>query len=141
MTVTNLITGWAADRVVARIGQAVRVRATFGCIGLAFASSLLWLNISTSQSFVLPVLLVCICGFGVASASMWTIAQTLAPASIVGRFIGYLNTLSQVAGVLAPLITGWTLGSGNNFHLAIWIAGISPLAAAGCLWLVSQRQS
>jgi MFS family permease len=133
MAVTNLISGWAADRIVARTGQAIRVRIVFGSIGLLAASSLLLMNFSPSRAIVLPVLLVCICGFGIGSASMWTIAQTLATASTVGRFIGYLNTLSQIAGAAAPLITGWTLGPQNNFHLAIWIAGVAPILAAVCL--------
>jgi MFS family permease len=90
---------------------------------------------------ILPVLFLCICGFGVASASLWTLAQTMVAAPVVGRFIGYLNTLSQVAGAAAPLITGWTLGPHNNFHLAIWMAGLAPIVAAGCLQLVSSQQN
>jgi MFS family permease len=140
MAVTNLVSGWAADRIVARTGQPVRVRIVFGSIGLLASSSLLVMNFSASKGVVLPVLLVCICGFGVGSASMWTIAQTLATASTVGRFIGYLNTLSQVAGAAAPLITGWTLGP-QNFHLAIWIAGIAPILAAVCLLCSASRNS
>jgi MFS family permease len=141
MAVTNLVSGWAADRIVARTGQPVRVRIVFGSIGLLASSSLLVMNFSASKGVVLPVLLVCICGFGVGSASMWTIAQTLATASTVGRFIGYLNTLSQVAGAAAPLITGWTLGPQKNFHLAIWIAGIAPILAAVCLLCSASRNS
>jgi ACS family D-galactonate transporter-like MFS transporter len=137
MTVTNLVTGWAADRYVAKSGQRIRVRVIFGSIGLLAASALLLLNFS--QISVLPVLLVCICGFGVASASLWTLAQTIAAGPFVGRFIGYLNTLSQLAGAAAPLITGWTLGPQNNFHFALWMAGLAPLLAAACLVMVRAR--
>jgi MFS family permease len=134
MAVTNLLSGWAADRISARNGQPIRVRIVFGCIGLCAAGSLLLMNLSPSRAIVLPVLLACICGFGIGSASMWTIAQTLASSASVGRFIGYLNTLAQVAGAAAPLITGWTLGPKNNFHMAIWIAGVAPVLAAACLF-------
>lgn len=131
MAISNLITGWLADRAVTRTGQRIKIRVTFGCVGLVCASTLLLLN--ASHVPVLPVLLVAICGFGVASANMWTIAQTIASASTVGRFIGCLNTLSQTAGAVAPLITGWTLGAHHNFKGAIWIAGLAPLLAAACL--------
>jgi sugar phosphate permease len=47
--------------------------------------------------------------------------------------IGYLNTLSQLAGAVAPLVTGWSLGPQKNFHFAILVAGICPLIAAACL--------
>jgi MFS family permease len=131
MTVTNLITGWAADRLVARTGKRIEARARIGAIGLIAASALLLLNFVNAP--ILPVLFLCVCGFGVASANLWTIAQSVVEAPIVGRFIGLLNTLSQVAGAAAPLITGWTLGTHNNFKLAIWLAGLAPLVASACL--------
>jgi ACS family D-galactonate transporter-like MFS transporter len=133
MAVTNLVAGWLGDRM-AEGRRAIRVRVIFGTVGLAGASTLLLLNVG--QIPILPVLVTCICGFGVASASLWTIAQTMVSGAVVGRFIGYLNTLSQVAGAAAPLITGWTAGTHNNFHFAIWIAGLAPLAAAACLLAV-----
>ena len=136
MAATNLLTGWLADRFVTRTGQRIKVRVLFGTSGMLCASSLLLLNVA--QIPVLPVLLLAICGFGVASSSMWTIAQTLASASVVGRFIGFLNTLSQIAGAVAPLITGWTLGPKHNFQFAIWIAGLAPLVAAACLVTVQR---
>jgi MFS family permease len=139
MAVTNLITGWAADRYVARTGRRIQPRVIFGSIGLAFSSVLLLLNFSAVP--ILPVLFVCICGFGVASASLWTLGQTMVPALLVGRFIGLLNTLSQIAGAAAPLITGWTLGAHNNVHLAIWIAGVAPLCSAACLLTVRSSHS
>jgi MFS family permease len=134
MTLTNLITGIAADRYVAKTGQRIKARILFACIGLTAATALLLLNLPRVP--ILPVLFVCICGFGVASASLWTLAQTMVAAPVVGRFIGYLNTLSQIAGAAAPLITGWTLGAHNNFQLAIWMAGLAPLIAIACLLLV-----
>jgi MFS family permease len=137
MTLTNLITGFAADRYVAKTGQRIKARITFASIGLFAACALLFLNLP--QVPILPVLFVCICGFGVASASLWTLAQTMVEAPVVGRFIGYLNTLSQIAGAAAPLITGWTLGPHNNFQLAIWMAGLAPLIAMACLLSVRSK--
>ena len=134
MVLTNLIAGWVSDRLVAKSGNPLRIRAIVGSIGLLAASTLLLLNFQHIP--VLPVLLVCICGFGMASASMWTIAQTMVSSAVVARFIGFLNTLSQIAGVAAPLITGFTVGSHNNFHFAIWMAGVSPLIAAACLMAI-----
>jgi hypothetical protein len=52
---------------------------------------------------------------------------------MVGRAIGFLNTISQAAGAAAPLITGWILGPEKQFGLALTIAGVSPLLAAACL--------
>jgi hypothetical protein len=88
------------------------------------------LNFLAGRAPVLPILLVSICSFGVASSNFWAISQHVSPASMVGRMIGYLNTISQIAGVLAPLITGWSLGPERNFTFAILLAGISPVIAS-----------
>jgi hypothetical protein len=47
--------------------------------------------------------------------------------------IGYLNTISQMAGAAAPLITGWILGPQKQFGIALTIAGVSAPLAAACL--------
>jgi hypothetical protein len=52
---------------------------------------------------------------------------------VAGRTIGYLNTLSQVAGVAAPLVTGWILGPEKHFGPAILVAGVCPVLAGACL--------
>jgi hypothetical protein len=58
---------------------------------------------------------------------------------MVGRTIGFLNTVSQIAGAAAPLLTGWILGPQKQFGLAIAIAGAAPLAASACLLAAGAR--
>jgi len=53
----------------------------------------------------------------------------------VGGTTCYLNTISQIAGAAAPLITGWILGPDKQFGVALAIAGISAPLAAVCLLL------
>jgi MFS transporter, ACS family, D-galactonate transporter len=133
MAVTNLLAGWLADRLASRTGKPFWVRIAFGAAGLTGAASILLLNVTTGPAPVLPILVFSICSFGVASSNFWTISQSASPVSIVGRAIGFLNTLSQIAGAVAPIVTGWSLGPQKDFHFAILIAGICPLIAAACL--------
>jgi hypothetical protein len=74
-----------------------------------------------------------VCATGIGNANYWAIAQQAAPSNLVGRTIGYLNTISQLAGAAAPLITGWILGPDEQFGIALAIAGISAPLAAACL--------
>jgi hypothetical protein len=76
------------------------------------------------------VLLVSMCSMGVASSSFWALAQLAAPAKMVGRGVGFLNTTAQIAGAAAPLITGWLLGPEKRFGTALVVAGVCPLLAA-----------
>jgi MFS family permease len=137
MAVTNIISGIVADRLAARYGF-LKVRVLCLMIGFAGASLLLLLNVTKGQSPVIPILVASICFFGVANSSFWTLAQSMAPAAIVGRVIGYLNTISQVAGSIAPVITGYTLGPQKDFHFAIAIAGTCPLLACGFLFIAAK---
>jgi MFS family permease len=85
-------------------------------------------------------LMVSMCSFGLASSNFWAIAQYASPSAVVGRAIGYLNTLSQIGGVVAPLITGWSLGPHRDFGVAILVAGLCPIVAAALLMLAGAKK-
>jgi MFS transporter, ACS family, D-galactonate transporter len=138
MAVSNLLAGWLADRLASKTGKPFRVRIAFAAAGLTGAASILLLNLTTGRSPVLPILVLSICSFGIASSNFWTISQSASPVAIVGRAIGFLNTLSQIAGAVAPIVTGWSLGPQKNFHFAILVAGICPLIAAACLLIAGR---
>jgi MFS transporter, ACS family, D-galactonate transporter len=139
MAVTNIITGWAADKLATRYGSVFRVRVLFTAAGLLGAGSILLLQVLPGHAVVLPILVISICSFGVASANYWAIAQHTPPAHMVGRTIGYLNTISQIGGVAAPLITGWSLGPQKHFGFAIVLAGVTPLVACALLLAAGPR--
>jgi MFS transporter, ACS family, D-galactonate transporter len=139
MAVVNVGFGWLSDKVVARNEAVFRTRITFAVAGLLGASSILLLNVVPGRAPVLPVLVISICSFGVTSSSYWAIAQHTPPAFLVGRGIGYLNTLSQMAGAVAPVITGWSLGPTKNFHFAILLAGVAPLIACALLFVAGPQ--
>ena len=133
MAIVNIVAGWIADRLVKRVGSVIRVRLWFCVAGYVGSGAMLLLLILPARSAVLPVLLVAVCSTGVANANYWAIAQHTSPSNLVGRVIGYLNTISQVAGATAPLITGWILGPQKQFDMALAIAGVSAPLAAVCL--------
>ena len=41
--------------------------------------------------------------------------------------------VSQIAGAVAPVVTGWSLGPQKDFRFAIFVAGTCPIIAAVCL--------
>ena len=82
---------------------------------------------------VLPILVFSLCALGIGNSNYWAIAQHAPPETLVGRAIGFLNTISQAAGAAAPLVTGWLLGPSRRFGPAILVAGICSLFASGLL--------
>jgi MFS transporter, ACS family, D-galactonate transporter len=132
MAVLNIAGAVVADRLAARLGV-FRVRLLFAVGAYVCSACVLLLLVVSSRAAVFPILLVSICTTGMGNSNFWAISQHAPPAYMVGRTIGYLNTISQAAGAAAPLITGLILGPQKQFGPAIFIAGVCPILAAGCL--------
>jgi MFS family permease len=134
----NIGAGALADRLAKRFGV-FRVRLLFAAGGYLGSASMLLLLVVPSRDLVFPILLVSVVTTGIGNSSYWSLAQHAPPAHMVGRTIGYLNTLSQMAGAAAPLITGLILGPEKHFGPAILIAGTTPALAAACLLFAGSK--
>jgi ACS family D-galactonate transporter-like MFS transporter len=139
MAVLNIFAGSLADRMAARVGSVFRVRILFAVISYAGAGAILLLPVLPNRSTVLPILVVSMCSVGIGNTNYWAISQHAPPEHMVGRTIGFLNTISQIAGATAPLVTGWILGPQEKFGLAIVVAGLCSLLASGCLLVASPK--
>ncbi len=137
MAIVNVVAGAAADRVAARIGV-FRARLWFGVVGYAGTAALLLLLV-TDRSWALPILTFSLCSTGVGNSTFWTITQHASPKNMVGRTVGFLNTVSVAAGAAAPVITGWILGPQKHFGPAILVAGVCPVLAAACLLVAGSK--
>lgn len=129
----NIVAGFFADRMARRVGSAFRVRVWFCAGGYIGSGAILLLLALPGREAVLPVLLASVVATGIGNANYWALSQQTAPSHLVGRTIGLLNTISQLAGVAAPLVTGWILGPDKQFGVALAIAGVSPVLAAASL--------
>lgn len=141
MAAVNLAAGWLADRLIRRGGGPLPWRRGFVLTGFVLASSLLLVLKAATPGQVIVALVVAMCSLGIASGNFWALSQMSAPKNVVGRVMGLQNTIAQFAGILAPSLTGFLLGPEKNFTAAIWIAGLCPLVAAGCLLLAVREDS
>lgn len=139
MAPVNIALGWFADRIVSRGHNPLTLRVYFAVAGFAGAGSILLLGRVSGSGPILAVMIVTICSFGVGSANFWALAQHAAPNELTARVLGYFNTLSQIAGAVAPIITGYSLGPSRNFSLSIMLAGLSTLAASCLLFAAGPR--
>jgi MFS family permease len=134
----NIVAGLAADRMAARLGSVFRVRVLFCALSYLGASVLMLLVVAPAAA-VMPMLVFAMCCTGIGNSNYWAIAQHVPPAGLVGRTIGYLNTVSQVGGVAAPLVTGVMLGPQKQFGTALVVAGLCSAAAGLCLLSAGAR--
>ncbi len=139
MAPVNIAVGWLADKAIARYGYALNIRIALAITGFFAAGTILMLPRATGNVSVLAILTASACSFGFASANFWTVVQYVAPAHLTARVIACFNTLSQLAGAAAPVITGYTLGPKKSFSLAIALAGLSTVAASCLLFATGAR--
>lgn len=124
MAIVAALAGWAADRLIARGRNPVTVRKWFTIAGFAVACTELIGAQSASVGVALFYAVLSLSGLGLATANYWALTQTLIPASAIGRISGVQNTSASVAGIAAPLLTGWlkqTTGSYQAPMQAIWV--------------------
>jgi MFS family permease len=138
MAAVNVVAGFAADKLAVRRGV-FPVRLTFAVAGYVGTAAVLLLLVVPDRAWVVPVLTFSMCATGIGNSNFWAISQHVPPRNTVGRSVGYLNTLSQISGAAAPVVTGWILGPSKHFAPAILVAGICPVFAAVCLIVTGSR--
>jgi MFS transporter, ACS family, D-galactonate transporter len=137
MAGVNIAAGFVVDKLAGRIGV-FRARVLFSAVGYVGTASILLLLV-TDRSWALPILTFAMCATGIGNSNYWAISQHVPPKNMVGRTIGYLNTISVSAGAIAPIITGFILGPQKHFGPAIFVAGVCPALAAVCLLAAGSR--
>jgi sugar phosphate permease len=130
MAAVAALAGWAADSLVAKGRNPVAVRKGFTIAGFAVACTELIGAQSASVDAALFWAVVSLSGLGLATANYWALTQTLIPASAIGRVSGVQNTAASVAGIVAPILTGWLKQATGSYEApmqAIWfflVAGV-----------------
>ena len=123
MAIMAALAGWAADVIIGRGGDPVTVRKWFTIVGFAIAcTELIGAQSSRSVSRWFSSI-VSLSGLGLATANYWALTQTLVPATAIGRISGVQNCAASLAGIVAPILTGWLKHQTGSYEApmqAIW---------------------
>jgi MFS transporter, ACS family, D-galactonate transporter len=137
-----VVGGWLVDFLIQRGWNSVRVRQVIliggtimglGILGTANAHSavtaLFWISISIG-------------GLSAASPVGWSIPSLIAPRESVGTLGGILNLSNQLAGIAAPILTGYIVQSTNSFAGAfIGATGFLLIGVAGYIFLLGKIEA
>lgn len=132
MAIVATLAGWAADRLIDRGRDPVRVRKAFTIAGFLVASTELFGALSDSNSVALFFAIFSLSGLGLTTANYWALTQTLIPGAAVGRIVGIQNCAANLPGIVAPLLTGWLVQSTGSYEApmqAIWVFLLTGVAA------------
>jgi MFS transporter, ACS family, D-galactonate transporter len=139
-TIADLaVGGWLVDALVRRGWNAIRVREVvliggtamgLGILGAAFAATtaaaVFWISVSIS-------------GLAAASPVGWSIPSLIAPRESVGTMGGIMNFCNQVAGIAAPIATGYIAHATNSFAIAFGAAAaFLVIGIAGYVFLLGR---
>jgi len=83
---------------------------------------------ATSPETALLFAVVSLSGLGLATANYCALTQTLIPGAAIGRISGIQNCACNVAGIVAPILTGWLLQKTGNYE--------TPMLALLCVLVV-----
>jgi ACS family D-galactonate transporter-like MFS transporter len=127
-----ILAGAAADWMIRRGASPLNTRRWFTIAGLLAASTEVFGAMSASTNVAVFFAIFSMTGLGLATANYWAITQTLLPGVAPGRVAGIQNTALNLAGILAPIVTGWLkqiTGSYTAPMQTIWVFLIIGVAA------------
>lgn len=125
-----IFSGWLSDRLIRDGGTPTRVRKPFVAGGLAGAGVLLFLSAVSPPAWNVPLLILGIACQGISSSNIWAISQTLAGPYAAGRWTGLQNGSGNLAGIVAPALTGFILDRTGHFQWPFALAALVALAGA-----------
>lgn len=120
--------GLIADARVAKGADNSRVRRTLMNLAHVGMAACMLLCAIAPPILSLGALLAAGLFFGMGTATLYPIGQTLGGPIAAGRWIGVQNCIGNIAGIVAPIITGRLVDASGGFGWAFAIAAAVSLA-------------
>jgi MFS family permease len=125
------LAGWISYRALAAGATPTRVRKTCTTVGLGLSSMIALVPLVRDPRGAMVLLMLACAAFGIFTTSPWAISQTIAGPQAAGRWAGLQNFIGNLAGVVAPALTGLVVERTGNFLWAFGLtAGFSLAGAA-----------
>jgi MFS transporter, ACS family, D-galactonate transporter len=129
------IGGWIADRLIIFGWNETRTRK--GIVTIAFLTGLLLIPASRVQNANTAVILIAGASLvGLATGNLLVILQCCAPPEDVGLWTGFENFAGNLAGVLAPLLTGILISRTGSYAPGFGLAVAVLLGGIFCYWFI-----
>ena len=138
---SSLFSGSLSDAIIRRGASPTRVRKGFLVTGLSMSTLVLAGSLVADQNISLAILVVGCISMGIASSNIWALTQRLSGRAAAGKWTGLQNAFGNLAGIVAPWLTGWTVhNTGSFFYAFVVAAGIVILGAMAYLLIVEDAE-
>jgi sugar phosphate permease len=140
MSVIIVLSGFATDRLIARGFDEVRVRKTFIAVGFGIAAAIVPAGLVVDNDLAVWLLLISLCGLGLAVPNTWSITQACCGKRLVGTACGIQNFGGNVGGIIAPWLTGAIAYRTGSFASAFVLCGFILAGGALAYWLLMKEK-
>lgn len=141
MATVSIVAGFAADWLIRRGWDAVNTRRWFVIAGFLVASTEVIGALTDSNEVAKIFAIVSLAGLGLATGNYWALTQTLMPGKSPGRIAAAQNTASNVAGSVAPFLTGWLKEATGSYDAPMKAIWVFLIIGVGCyLFLVKPAE-
>jgi len=138
--VSALTSGRLSDVWIRKGYTPTLVRKTVMAIGFAIAAVAM-AACAAAPRIYLPWLTAVGVGCGISIAGVFAFSQTLAGPEAAGRWTGLQNGFGNLAGVVAPALTGFAVDRTGNFVAAMAItAGVSVVGGLAWVFVVGRLE-
>jgi MFS family permease len=125
-----VISGWLSDWLIARGKSPTLVRKGFAGVGLSLATVLIAVAVIPNDRAAMAILTFACIAFGMYTSNLFAITQALAGPHAAGKWTSFQNGFGNLAGVLAPWLTGRVVDETGQFYFAFLVAACFALAGA-----------
>lgn len=136
-----VLSGILGDYLVRSGLNEVTVRKSLITAGMLIACLIVPAGIVKDNITSAWLLTLAICGLGIAAPNGWVLTQAICPKPLVATAAGIQNFGGNLAGVVAPALTGFIAHKTGSFELAFTIAGVMLLLGIACYWLLIPKRS
>ncbi|WP_110954328.1 MFS transporter [Anaerosinus massiliensis] len=121
--VVEVVAGWASDKVYAKGWLSLTAtRKTFLVGGLLMASTIGLAAFAESPIMAVALLCLAKSGTTVAASQVWALPGDVAPKNMTSVVAGLQNSVSNMGGVVGPIVTGAILQATGSFNMALLLS-------------------
>lgn len=137
----NILGGYLSDSLIKKQWNSIKARKTILAIGMLFPLAIIPTIYIENATMAIILLSIAIGGEGLAAGILWATVSDVAPKGAEGKLAGLQNFVGNLAGWIAPALTGFLVYQFQNFTWALMIpAMICCLASFGYAFLVKNER-
>lgn len=113
-----MVGGWISDRILTKTGNVNLARKGPIICGLLLTSVMILANFVDDDTTVIVILSIAFFGQGIVGLG-WTLIADMAPKHLMGLTGGLFNFVTNISGIVAPLVIGFLISATGSFYSAL----------------------